>query len=609
MNNSPIMDDGKSFVEILNDAIAVKWSKFEASFKENEEKVQKLETLYSDVKDKLKNIEDKTEVSNLEATVKNLQALYFKNKDKIRNLENQIAKLTLRNSSLEEKVQNSCNPVFKKNSETVGSGSSKNDCKNDKTCDMIGSIGNTFFVEKEDKFKQVTKDRLTSLENKVYALQNKVLGPSTKKEQETKEKTKVYTFEENKDVVTYCQYPPNVNGNVAITNEDYLCLAASQFLNDSMIDFFLQYLKHSKNGRVNDELISKTHIFSTFFYGRLSSKPSTSKGINHPVDNVPSMSLSDEIYEKVKKWTKNIDLLQMDFVVIPINEKLHWFVCIVCFPGEVLNTFKEEGEVGSNSENFSASRNPCILVFDSLPEDPKKEHCSLIRSYLTSLLRAKDSKCTVEFTEENMPQYNPRVRRQKNSKDCGIFLLQYVESFFRDPDREWGNPNCVHSEWFQKEETMNKRGHIAKLIQKLAIRQHKEKNTGKKLSFPPLDFEYQESPKRNNKDTEEKILKIEATPEKKVDTGKNPHLASNPFFENNTGEKLPGECSKYDSSVLSNLNIGIKTLKSEEKISIKDPRSHHQGVVFYKKPCPGSKRNATDQQSTNTKKYKDDSKI
>ena len=107
------MDDGKSFVEILNDAIAVKWSKFEASFKDNEEKVQKLETLYSDVKDKLKNIEDKSEVSKLEATIKNLQALCLKNKDKIRNLENQISELTLRNSSLEEKVQNSISPVSK----------------------------------------------------------------------------------------------------------------------------------------------------------------------------------------------------------------------------------------------------------------------------------------------------------------------------------------------------------------------------------------------------------------------------------------------------------------------------------------------------------------
>ena len=43
-------------------------------------------------------------------------------------------------------------------------------------------------------------------------------------------------------VVMYCQYTPNGAGNVSVTNEEYNCLEAKQFLNDVIIDFYLMYL-------------------------------------------------------------------------------------------------------------------------------------------------------------------------------------------------------------------------------------------------------------------------------------------------------------------------------------------------------------------------------
>ena len=36
-------------------------------------------------------------------------------------------------------------------------------------------------------------------------------------------------------VVKYCQYPPDMAGNVSVTNEDFNCLEAEQFLNDVII--------------------------------------------------------------------------------------------------------------------------------------------------------------------------------------------------------------------------------------------------------------------------------------------------------------------------------------------------------------------------------------
>lgn len=49
-----------------------------------------------------------------------------------------------------------------------------------------------------------------------------------------------------------------------------MCLAQDQFLNDVIIDFYLKYLViHLPADRQ-----AKVHVFSTFFYNRLTTKPS-----------------------------------------------------------------------------------------------------------------------------------------------------------------------------------------------------------------------------------------------------------------------------------------------------------------------------------------------
>lgn len=37
----------------------------------------------------------------------------------------------------------------------------------------------------------------------------------------------------------------------------------------------------------------------------------------------------------VRTWTKNVDIFDMDFVIIPINENAHWYLAIICYPGLV----------------------------------------------------------------------------------------------------------------------------------------------------------------------------------------------------------------------------------------------------------------------------------
>ena len=89
-----------------------------------------------------------------------------------------------------------------------------------------------------------------------------------------------------------------------------------------------------------------------------------------------------------------------------------------------------------------------------------------------------------EFNKENMKGCCPKVPQQPNFSDCGLFLLQYVESLFKSPIQDFSLPIKSLKKWFPNQEMRNKRHDIAKLIRELAAEQHKDK----KINFPPINF-------------------------------------------------------------------------------------------------------------------------
>ncbi|XP_018569684.1 uncharacterized protein LOC108909755 isoform X2 [Anoplophora glabripennis] len=133
-------------------------------------------------------------------------------------------------------------------------------------------------------------------------------------------------FGEVKQLLTY---PPEGRGRITINTEDYLCLAQDQFLNDVIIDFYLKFLVENLP---NDQK-QKVHVFSTFFYKRLTTKPTKASRKCQPAELDPSLSPAQKRHARVKTWTKKVNLFEKDFVVVPINENAHWFLAIICFPG------------------------------------------------------------------------------------------------------------------------------------------------------------------------------------------------------------------------------------------------------------------------------------
>ncbi|KAM9033133.1 sentrin-specific protease 7 isoform X1 [Sarcophilus harrisii] len=295
--------------------------------------------------------------------------------------------------------------------------------------------------------------------------------------------------------------PPPTKGGLGVTNEDLECLEDGEFLNDVIIDFYLKYLILEK---ASDELVERSHIFSSFFYKCLTRKE------NNSIEENPNLSMAQRRHKRVRTWTRHINIFNKDYIFVPVNEASHWYLAVICFPwleGPVYEDFPHQSSQQSKSHNFETPldndlhitsslsldtedpqgtlkttpeskkmcKRPCILILDSLKAGSVQNTVQILREYLEVEWEVR-RKTHREFSKTNMVDLCPKVPKQDNSSDCGVYLLQYVESFFKDPIVNFELP--LHLEkWFPRQVIRAKRDDIRELILKLHLQQQKGNNS------------------------------------------------------------------------------------------------------------------------------------
>ncbi|XP_023808507.1 sentrin-specific protease 6 isoform X3 [Oryzias latipes] len=394
--------------------------------------------------------------------------------------------------------------------------------------------------------------------------------------------------------------PPPAKGGITVTNEDLHCLNDGEFLNDVIIDFYLKYLVLEK---LKKDDAQRIHVFSSFFYKRLNQRE------RRNATDTTSLPIQKRKHNRVKTWTRHVDLFQKDFIFVPINESAHWYLAVICFPGlegpvfdknplycgptpasgsvadfqsedsipdhcrplspdgDCLDSPSEfesseapggsaEGQSNLNPENFAEDaqeslgnsqaepeqhysselhrislcygsgkeddtytfsddqsscqdecsedgtlaedgvpsdvsslaskptilKQPCILIMDSLRGPTRSTVVKTLREYLEVEWEVRKG-TQRSFSKEVMKGSSPCVPQQDNFSDCGVYVLQYVESFFENPPPRFHLPMNL-SEWFPQQRMKTKREEIKELI--LTLQEQQELNLESKQEGTPL---------------------------------------------------------------------------------------------------------------------------
>lgn len=253
----------------------------------------------------------------------------------------------------------------------------------------------------------------------------------------------------------------------SVSNQDFKCLYNHDWINDSILDFFIKYW-------VEDAIVTgiiardKVHVLSSFFYTKLVSDP-------------------ENYYSNVKKWV-NIDLFEKAYVVMPINVNFHWFGCIITNLDTVLDylqdksgtcddngAVKEKTKEAISTGNETPAHQPVIkiMIYDSLRQTHSRE-VDPIKEFLISYC---EDKYGVELQKSQIQMKTCMVPQQPNMSDCGVHVILNTRKFFENPEltmEMWrstkakGKPSSrVINEFFEKRERNKARKNLRDVLLKL----------------------------------------------------------------------------------------------------------------------------------------------
>jgi hypothetical protein len=177
----------------------------------------------------------------------------------------------------------------------------------------------------------------------------------------------------------------NPAAEINISRRDLQCLQPSEWLNDEVINVWMDYVK-DRNERLNDETagcMPSVYIMKTLFYSRMC----VIEGAAGRQDTFD--------YPGVRRWTKKVDVFAHDMIFIPLHQGMHWALAVV---------------------NMRAKK---IQYFDSMGGHPNKwyeRHCflSLSLSLSLSLRNASDLKRSAGWaTSRDGWKRNRSIRKKK----------------------------------------------------------------------------------------------------------------------------------------------------------------------------------------------------
>jgi len=338
---------------------------------------------------------------------------------------------------------------------------------------------------------------------------------------------------------------------VSITCDDLSRLESYQYLNDSIVDFYIRYCKDKY---VDNQDKDRFYFFNTYFYNILTTQNKVT-----------------DAYPKISKWTRDVDIFSKDFLFIPICENFHWTLIIVTFPY-------------LDFEKKSTTSRPTMLYLDSLKSGLGKISHK-IREYLSLEWNNKKSKPSngeipeKVFTYKTLPLLRCNVPKQNNLCDCGVFLLHYLELFCRNPEKNFDEP-LNRPNWFPISEIEEKRKTIKSIINILALEQsdNGEATDNDSDSNSDCEREGSDDESENDEKQEKKEKKEEVKEDEKQDKvndtskehDKSLEIIEPPTNNNSNNENTSTQTKVMESSRITTITTIITDSENDTSLEMND---------------------------------------
>lgn len=171
--------------------------------------------------------------------------------------------------------------------------------------------------------------------------------------------------------------------NIEITKEKLWCLRPRGWLNDEVINLYLELLK--ERAEREPKRFLKCHFFNTFFYKKLAS------------------GKTGYDYQSVRRWTTpnklGYGLAECEKIFIPVHRDVHWCLAIIDMKEETFHYLDSLG-----------GKDSAVL--------------RILARYIMDELKDKNN---IEIDTSSWREVSVHIPLQHNGWDCGMFMLKFID--------------------------------------------------------------------------------------------------------------------------------------------------------------------------------------
>ncbi|XP_058075901.1 ubiquitin-like-specific protease ESD4 isoform X1 [Magnolia sinica] len=197
----------------------------------------------------------------------------------------------------------------------------------------------------------------------------------------------------------------HANSNIVITKEKLMCLRPGEWLNDEVINLYLELLKEREK-RVPKKFL-KCHFFNTFFFKKL---VSGKNGYD---------------FKSVRRWTTprkiGYGLIECDKIFVPIHREVHWCLAVINIKDK---KFQYLDSLGGKDAQVLKVLNGSYRNFGGLNSLERFQ----ARYFLDEVKEKSERDVDLRSWKQEFVRDLPE---QQNGWDCGMFMIKYADFYSR----------------------------------------------------------------------------------------------------------------------------------------------------------------------------------